>query len=119
MDSFCEMVGSGLKKLALSHTWDTREERDQYQEEVDALCEKYQVRAFAEDELLITPLFPEEICRGKFLFLFYRENEVMERYLSLKGMGAAAAKSHEAAMEFGRLLSYPETRLREMLGDRD
>ena len=41
MDCFCEMVSSGLKKLAMSHPCDTREERDSYLGEVKRLCGQY------------------------------------------------------------------------------
>lgn len=43
MDCFCEMVAAGLKRLAMSHPCDTREERDSYQEAVEALCRRYGV----------------------------------------------------------------------------
>ena len=38
MDCFCEMVGAGVKGLAMSHPFGTREERDSYLEEVRGLC---------------------------------------------------------------------------------
>ena len=41
MDCFCEMVSSGVKRLAMSHPFSDREERDHYREEVKRLCEKY------------------------------------------------------------------------------
>lgn len=40
MDCFCEMVASGLKKLAMSHPCDTKAERDSYLPQVKKLCEK-------------------------------------------------------------------------------
>ena len=39
MDCFCEMVASGLKKLAMSHPCDTKAERDSYLPQVKRLCE--------------------------------------------------------------------------------
>ena len=43
MDCFCEMVASGLKKLAMSHPCDTKAERDSYLPQVKKLCEKYDI----------------------------------------------------------------------------
>ena len=115
MDCFCEMVKAGAKTMAMSHPWDTREERDGYLPAVEALCGRYQVHFYPEEELPITGLFPEELCRGKFLFLFYRDAQVLERYLKLKEnagkqaeAGENGVKDLELATEFGRLLSYPE-----------
>lgn len=127
MDSFCEMVGTGLKTLALSHTWDKKEERDEFLLEVQKLCRRYQVKAFEEDSLILTDLFPREACEGKFLFLFYKEEETIAAYQALKaralavyvenGGGEQERKDERRAiaMEFGRLLSYPEERLEEIL----
>lgn len=115
MDCFCEMVMAGAKTMAMSHPWDTREERDSYLPAVEALCGRYQVHSYPEEELPLTGLFPAEVCRGKFLFLFYRDEQVLERYLKLKEnagkqaeTGESAVEDLELAREFGRLLSYPE-----------
>ena len=58
MDCFCEMVASGLKKLAMSHPCDTKAERDSYLPQVKKLCEKYGILYHPQDEALITDLFP-------------------------------------------------------------
>lgn len=39
MDVFCEMTAAGVKKLAMSHPCDTRQERNSYLPEVKKLCE--------------------------------------------------------------------------------
>lgn len=116
MDCFCEMVAAGVKTMAMSHPWDVREERDAFSEAVKGLCDQYRIQFYPEDDLLLTDLFPEEDCKGKFLFLFYRAGETFECYLSLKRrrrilleegryMGPERRRLAEA---FGRLLSYPE-----------
>ena len=84
MDCFCEMVSAGLKTLAMSHPCDTREERDSYLEDVKRLCGTYGVKFYPEDEAFITDLFPEELNKGKYNYLFYRTDDVLERYLGLK-----------------------------------
>lgn len=48
-DCFCEMVRAGVKRIALSHPCDSREERDSFLPEFDKLCEKYGVHYFVEN----------------------------------------------------------------------
>lgn len=116
MDSFCEMVAAGVKTLALSHPFDSEEEREYYAPEVEKLCEKYKIQCFRENMLPVTDLFPAEVCKNKYLFLFYRTEDVLKRYRDLKDTVRALQESNvpaegkrlELAREFGRLLSYPE-----------
>lgn len=116
MDSFCEMVAAGVKTLALSHPFDSEEEREYYAAEVEKLCEKYKIRCFRENMLPVTDLFPAEACKNRYLFLFYRTEDVLKRYRDLKetvrelqeSNVPAEGKRLELAREFGRLLSYPE-----------
>ena len=70
MDCFCEMVASGMKTLAMSHPCDTKEERDSYRQEVEKLCRRYEILFYPEDEAFLTDLFPEELNRGKYNYLF-------------------------------------------------
>ena len=84
MDCFCEMVASGLKKLAMSHPCDTKAERDSYLPQVKKLCEKYGILYHPQDEALITDLFPAEANQDKYNYLFFRTQDVYETYLELK-----------------------------------
>lgn len=116
MDCFCEMVAAGLKTLAMSHPCDTKDERDSYLEDVKSLCEKYEILYYAEDEAFVTDLFPAELNRDKYNYLFFRTEEMLREYLELKEMqkklimdgGYTKEKRYEIAAAFGRLLSYPE-----------
>lgn len=116
MDCFCEMVAAGLKTLAMSHPCDTREERDSYLEDMKKICERYGVKYYPEDEAFLTDLFPEALNKDKFNYLFYRTDDVLERYLNLKQRQKelrqngtyTKIESHALARDFGRLLSYPE-----------
>lgn len=116
MDCFCEVVSSGVKKLAMSHPFSSREERDLFREEVKRLCEKYEILFYPEEEALLTSLFPKEANRGKPLYLFYGKEETLTAYLALKEeqkrlMEEGAYTKEEdgrLAREFGRLLSYSE-----------
>lgn len=116
MDCFCEMVAAGLKTLAMSHPCDTREERDSYLEDVKELCQKYGVLYYPEDEAFLTDLFPAEANKGKHNYLFFRTQDILERYQGLKARqkqltadGAYTRQErYQIAVEFGHLLSYPD-----------
>ena len=54
MDCFCEMVGAGVKTLAMSHPCDSRQERDSFLKDVKKLCEKYGVYFYTEDEAFLS-----------------------------------------------------------------
>ena len=119
MDCFCEMVAAGLKTLAMSHPCDSKEERDSYLEDMKKICEKY----YAEDEAFLTDLFPETLNKDKYNYLFFRTDDVLERYLGLKEKqkelkqnGAyTKLESYALAQEFGRLLSYPEEGIERLI----
>lgn len=123
MDCFCEMVSTGLKSLAMSHPCNTKEERDSYLDEVRRLCGQYGIQYYAEDEAFITDLFPEELNRGKYNYLFFRGNDVLERYMELKERqkklilenAYTGMERYETAAEFGRLLSYPEDGIQRLI----
>ena len=92
MDCFCEMVASGLKKLAMSHPCDTKAERDSYLPQVKRLCEKYGILYHPQDEALITDLFLAEANQDKYNYLFFRTQDVYETYLELKKTPERAGK---------------------------
>jgi len=83
-DCFCEMVRAGVKKIALSHPCDSKEERDSFFPEFDKLCEKYGVHYYVEDEAFLTNLFPLSLNQGKFNVIFYQDESVLRAYLGLK-----------------------------------
>lgn len=123
MDAFCEMVHAGLKTLAMSHPCDTREERDGYLKDVIRLCSQYEVKFYKEDEAFLTELFPPELNRDKYNYLFFRTDDVLEQYLQLKSrqkrMMEKGTYTRQAAIDiavqFGRLLSYPEEGIERLL----
>lgn len=123
MDVFCEMTAAGVKRLAMSHPCDSRQERNAYLPEVKKLCERYGIKYYPEDEAFITDLFPAAANRGKYNFLFYRTDDVLEEYLQLKeeqrklqeNGGYTKQKSYETACAFGRLLSYPQEGIERLI----
>ena len=82
-DCFCEMVRAGVKRLALSHPCDSKAERDSFLPEFQKLCERYGVKLYAEDDPLLTDLFPLSLNRGKYNVIFYQDDSVLQEYLHL------------------------------------
>lgn len=121
-DCFCEMVRAGVKKIALSHPCDTKEERDSFLPEFDKLCEKYGVRYYVEDESFLTDLFPLSLNRGKFNVIFYQDEVVLKEYLDLKtekekaiAAGNYADRRRNIARRYGKLLSYTDEGIQRLL----
>ena len=123
MDCFCEMVGAGVKTLAMSHPCDSRQERDSFLKDVKKLCEKYGILYHPQDEALITDLFPAEANQDKYNYLFFRTQDVYETYLELKKRqkelenqcGGTEEERYQLAADFGALLSYPEEGIRRLI----
>lgn len=121
-DCFCEMVRAGVKRIALSHPCDSREQRDAFLPDFDRLCAAYGVRYYVEDDPFLTDLFPVSMNRGKFNVIFYQEAEALGDYLALKAekrraveAGEYAACREEIARRYGRLLSYAENGIARLL----
>lgn len=121
-DCFCEMVRAGVKRIALSHPCDSREQRDAFLPDFDRLCAAYGVRYYVEDDPFLTDLFPVSMNRGKFNVIFYQEAEALGDYLALKAekrraveAGEYAACREEIARRYGRLLSYTEDGIARLL----
>ena len=114
MDSFCEIVGAGVKPMALSHPFASPEERAEYREYAAKMAEQYGVLLAEEDSLPVTPLFPADACEGAYVFLFIGSQAVQERYRALRDRTAELRRTGqydlqsrlEAARELGRLLGY-------------
>lgn len=76
-DCFCEMVRAGVKRIALSHPCDSKEERDSFLPEFGRLCEKYGVHYYVEDEAFLTDLFPLSLNQGKFNVILYQDESAL------------------------------------------
>ncbi|WP_079698976.1 MULTISPECIES: hypothetical protein [Oscillospiraceae] len=116
IDAFNEVVRAGVKRMALAHPCPSREERDSYLPFAEKICSQYGTRCYAEDEPLLTDLFPVTLNRGTYNLIFYKNESDLEEYLALKAqkarLCAAGAYRDEARREiaegFGRLLSYTD-----------
>lgn len=121
-DCFCEMVRAGVKRIALSHPCDSREELNGFLPEFDRLCETYGVCYYVEDESFLTDLFPLSLNRGKCNVIFYQDASALQDYLDLKAEKekAVAAGNYDdcrkdLAWRYGRLLSYTDAGIRRLL----
>jgi hypothetical protein len=121
-DCFCEMVRAGVKKLALSHPCDTKEERDSFLPEFDKLCEKYGVHYYVENEAFLTDLFPLSLNQGKFNVIIYHDETALRENLGLKAekekaisVGNYAGCRENIARRYGKLLSYTDEGIQRLL----
>lgn len=116
IDCFNEMVRAGLKKIALSHPTDTKEERDQLIGFSEKICQQYGNRFYIEDQPLLTDLFPVSMNRGKYNIIYYRDPADLAEYLSIKAdkerlLQSGTYISQERlsiANRYGKLLSYSD-----------
>ena len=110
--AFAEVVGAGVKQLALSHPY-TKDELEMMLEPSKQIAAEYGVVTMIEDDLLVTPLFPADVALGKYVIFFAQNGAVLERYQDLKSSNDEPEK---LAWAFGRLLSYDDESIKRMLG---
>ncbi len=121
MGGFAEVVRLGVKKLALSEVM-APEEMDGIMDDAMVIAKRNKVRMWRETDFLVTDLYPADVAAGKHVLLIYTGN-TLDQYLALKADKAklvAAGKyegdaREEIARRFGRLLSYPESVIDELL----
>jgi hypothetical protein len=118
----CSNVGSEVKTLSLSAPF-SPEEYAFLLPEAERYAQHYGVHLFLEKHFLQTDLFPTLQLHGNWVFLIYKKETVLNRYLSLKTEKVALLEkdqySDEAriglATKMGRLLSYSEGNIKERL----
>ena len=114
MGGFAEVVRLGVKQLALSEVM-TPEEMDGVMDDAMVIAERNEVQMWRETDFLVIDLYPADVAEGKHVLLIYTGN-TLDRYLALKADKArlVAAGEYEGeareeiARRLGRLLSYPE-----------
>lgn len=123
-DCFCEMVRAGVKKIALSHPCDSKEERNKFLEDFDSLCKKYNVSYYIEDEPFLTDLFPISLNKDKYNVIFYSDKKDLEAYLNLKKEKELSMHDNlyednrsDIAYRYGKLLSYTDERIKKLITD--
>lgn len=119
--AFAEMVGAGVKKLALSAPMEAQE-MDALLVEAERIAKDHGVELYRERDFLTTDLFPPELTEGKEVLLIYN-GETAEEYLQLKAekqeLVAQDAYHGEArlsiARRFGAFLSYSDEKISALL----
>lgn len=122
MGGFSEVVRLGVKTLALSEVM-TPEEMDNVLEDAAVIAERNKVEMWRETDFLVTDLYPADVAEGKHVLLIYT-GDTLDRYLQIKADKAALVETgqyegdarKEIARRFGRLLSYPESVIDDLLG---
>lgn len=122
INCFVEMTACGVKTLALSPPLLPEDYRI-IGPLSDAIVQGFGIHSYLEKSLLVTQLQSPEFTRGKWSILYYREEEILKRYQELKAKKTRLTASGDMdesvlntiSREFMRLLSYPETIIREKL----
>jgi Family of unknown function (DUF6152) len=119
--TFAEIVAIGIKEMALSEALPAAE-MDRLEPEVRSIAAEHQVSIYREADFLVTNLFPASATAGKDVLIIYR-GDTLEKYLALKkrkaDLEAAGKYGEEAQLEMawaiGKLLSYPDERIKQLL----
>jgi hypothetical protein len=119
--AFSEVVRLGVKKLALSEVL-TPDEMNDLIADAKIIATRNEVKLYREAELLQSDLYPADVAAGKDVLLIYAGG-TLDEYLALKaeklrlvsdGAYHAAAR-RDIAVRFGRLLSYPDSVIDELI----
>ena len=121
---FAEVVYRGVKTLALSEVMDPAT-MDDILPDAEIVAKRNNVELYRETDLIVTDLFPADVAAGKHVLLIYT-GDTLDRYMAIKDdkdrlvahNEYQGEKRREIAMRFGRLLSYPDSVLKEMLDGR-
>lgn len=120
---FAEVVGVGVKRLALSSAMSPAD-MDALIEEAEKIITRNDAKSYLETDFLVTDLFPVEVTEGKHVILIYND-PVKDEYLALKerkqkliddGLYEGEARK-DIARGMGRLLSYPDEKIEQMLSE--
>lgn len=122
INCFAEMVAAGVKRLAISPPLDP-EEYEKIREASEAIVSGSGIQSWLERSLIITDLQTPEFTRGKLSILFYRDEDTLLAYQSLKerqqaqvAQGAYVGEARrQISRAFMRLLSYPEDVIEEKI----
>ncbi len=125
MDAFNEMLKAGVKKVALSHPCKTKAERDALIPYAKVLCKKYGTQVYEENEGLVTDLFPASMNKGTYNLVFYKDEQHIDEYLSIKAKKMVYTTVGEynelnrtsLAYRFGKLLSYTDEAIQKLIAE--
>jgi hypothetical protein len=118
--AFAEMVAADLKRMALSLPF-LPKDYEGLVKDAKRIAREEGVRLRLEKHFLTTDLFPEEITRGKWVFIIYKYPEILQNYLHLKYKKKQLIRRYrgkerkEIAIGLGKLLSYKMNFIEEKL----
>lgn len=121
LGGFSEVVRLGVKKLALSEVL-SPDKMDAMMADALIIAERNEVQMWREAELLVTDLYPADVAIGKHVLLIYT-GDTLDEYLQLKSdkqalVAADKYSGHareDIARRFGRMLSYPDGVIDELI----
>jgi hypothetical protein len=121
IDSFAEIVSLGIKKMALSAAMPAQD-MDALIAAAERIAKDNKVQLYREADFLVTDLFPPAATADKHVLLIY-QGSTKDEYLNLKKQKAELIKAgkytgaarEQIARKLGKLLSYPDAKIDELL----
>jgi len=97
-------------------------EMDGMMDDAMVIAKRNEVQMWRETDLIVTDLYPADVATGKHVLLIY-VGDTLDRYLELKEDKAtlvaagdySGAAREDIARRFGRLLSYPEEIITDLI----
>lgn len=123
VETFAEMVKSGVKPIALSPPLSSAE-MDLFFPEAARIAEQYEIELYRESDLIETALFSDSLIENMEVLILSKGNGLLS-YKALKNEIKTAKSSGtytgdrkiEFSRRFGRLLGYPVARINELLAE--
>lgn len=112
--AFAEVVNMDVKQIGLSEMF-SKEDATKWEPVVNHIAERNGVKAYRENDFLVTDLFSPTRTNGLTLFLIYK-GDTLDKYIALKNRKAELiannkyddAGHREIATGFGKLLDYSD-----------
>ena len=121
IDAFNEVIKAEVKNMALSHP-STSQEIEELLPFAEKITKQYGTKYEVEPELLITDLFPYKENKGKTVIIFWKKDEIINKYHALKKQKEEAIANNtynqireEIAYQFGKLLSYSDEAIKQYI----
>ena len=113
--AWCEAARSGAKEMSLSSPFPP-EDHDLLLPHIERAARENEVQFYLEKTLMTTDLFADVDMTGRWVFVIYKKDRVIDDYLALKGekerleeSGMYAGDTRmDIALKMGRLLGYDE-----------
>jgi hypothetical protein len=119
--AFSEVVGSGVKPLALSPPLEP-DEAEALLPPTRTIADQFGIQLQVDDAVLTTRLFDPAFTAGKTVILMAADQAVLAEYAALKAarglagdLGRSPELEEELACRFGRLLGYSDDAIARLL----